>query len=47
MGALVVQAAYDILEGNEIESVIRCGGTIIGPENAVEHMETYYSDYEY
>lgn len=47
MGALVVQAAYDILEGNEIESVIRCGGTIIGPENAVEHMDTYYSDYEY
>ena len=47
MGALVVQAAYDILEGNEVESVIRCGGTIIGPENAVEHMETYYPDYEY
>lgn len=47
MGAFVVQAAYDILEGNEVEEIIRCGGTIIGPDNAVEHMETYYPEYEY
>ena len=47
MGAFTVQAAYDILEGNEVDPIIRCGGTLIGPDNAVEHMETYYPEYEY
>lgn len=47
MGAFAVQAAYDILEGKEVDSIIRCGGACVGPDNAVEHMETYYPEYEY
>lgn len=47
MGAFTVQAAYDILTGKDVDPVIRCGGTVIGPDNAVQHMETYYPEYEY
>lgn len=47
MGAFTVQAAYDILEGKEVGPIIRCGGTCIGPDTAVAHMEKYYPDYEY
>ena len=47
MGAFTVQAAYDILTGKDVDAIIRCGGTCIGPDNAVEHMETFYPDYEY
>ena len=47
MGAFTIQAAYDILTGKEVEPIIRCGGNCIGPENAEEHMATYYPDYDY
>lgn len=47
MGAFTVQAAYDILTGKAVEPIIRCGGTCIGPDNAVEHLKTYYPNYEY
>lgn len=47
MGAFTIQAAFDILEGKEVQPVIRSGGTVIGPENAKEHMATYYPDYKY
>ena len=47
MGAFTIQAAYDILEGKEVDAIIRCGGTCIGPDNALEHMQTYYPEYEY
>ncbi|MBR1822465.1 MAG: sugar ABC transporter substrate-binding protein [Clostridia bacterium] len=46
MGAMAVQAAYDVLTGKEIEPLQRCGGTIIGPDNAQEHLDTYYPDFE-
>lgn len=47
MGAFTIQAAYDILEGKSVDPVIRCGGTAIGPDNAQNHMDTYYPEYEY
>lgn len=31
----------------ELDPIIRCGGTAIGPDNAQTHMDTYYPDYEY
>jgi ribose transport system substrate-binding protein len=46
MGSMAIQAAYDVLEGKEIEAVQYCGGTIIGPDNAQQHLDTYYPDYE-
>lgn len=47
MGALAIQAAYDALTGKTLEERISCGGTLIGPDNAKQHLETYYPEYEY
>lgn len=45
-GSAVIQAAIDAIEGRELESVIRVGGTCVGADNAQEHMDKYYPNYQ-
>lgn len=45
-GSAVIQAAVDAIEGKELEPVIRVGGACIGADNAQEHMDKYYPDYQ-
>lgn len=45
-GSAVIQAAVDAIEGRELESVIRVGGTCVGADNAQEHMDKYYPNYQ-
>lgn len=45
-GSTVIQAAVDAIEGRELESVVRVGGTCVGADNAQEHMDKYYPNYK-
>lgn len=45
-GSAVIQAAVDAIEGRELEPVVHVGGTCVGADNAQEHMDKYYPDYQ-
>lgn len=45
-GSAVIQAAVDAIEGKELEKVVHVGGTCVGADNAQEHMDKYYPDYQ-
>lgn len=45
-GSAVIQAAVDAIEGRELEKVVHVGGTCVGADNAQEHMDKYYPNYQ-
>lgn len=45
-GSAVIQAAVDAIEGKELEKVVHVGGTCVGADNAQEHMDKYYPNYQ-